>query len=105
MAKPTQIEFHEDPGHTIEFEENSEVKAGKKKKLTVRVTSGDNNQHRTGVLIRHFTGDPPDQARRATARIRDAGPNELLLLDLHVAVHGSWREDERFLGELDWPLS
>jgi GTP-binding protein Era len=25
-------------------------------------------------------------------------------LDLHVAVHESWREDERFLGELDWPL-
>lgn len=39
----------------------------------------------TNVLIRHFTGDPPEQARRATARIRDAGPNELLLLDLHVA--------------------
>ncbi len=28
-----------------------------------------------------------------------------VFLDLHVAVHGSWREDERFLGELDWPLS
>ena len=27
-----------------------------------------------------------------------------VFLDLHVAVHGSWREDERFLGELDWPL-
>jgi GTP-binding protein Era len=27
-----------------------------------------------------------------------------LYLDLHVAVHESWREDERFLGELDWPL-
>jgi GTPase len=25
-------------------------------------------------------------------------------LDLHVRVHESWREDERFLGELDWPL-
>ena len=25
-------------------------------------------------------------------------------LDLHVAVHERWREDERFLGELDWPL-
>lgn len=25
-------------------------------------------------------------------------------LDLHVAVHDRWREDERFLGELDWPL-
>jgi predicted nucleic-acid-binding protein len=39
----------------------------------------------TDVLIRHFTGDPPDQAARATARIGKAGPNELLLLDLHVA--------------------
>ncbi len=28
-----------------------------------------------------------------------------VFLDLHVAVHASWREDERFLGELDWPLS
>ena len=25
-------------------------------------------------------------------------------LDLHVAVHERWREDERFLGELDWSL-
>jgi predicted nucleic-acid-binding protein len=39
----------------------------------------------TNVLIRHFTGDPPEQARRATARIRQATPNELLLLDMHVA--------------------
>jgi GTPase len=27
-----------------------------------------------------------------------------IFLDLHVAVHERWREDERFLGELDWPL-
>jgi GTP-binding protein Era len=27
-----------------------------------------------------------------------------VFLDLHVAVHQSWREDERFLGELEWPL-
>lgn len=27
-----------------------------------------------------------------------------VFLDLHVAVHDKWREDERFLGELDWPL-
>ena len=26
-------------------------------------------------------------------------------LDLHVAVHEGWREDERFLGELEWPLA
>ena len=28
-----------------------------------------------------------------------------VFLDLHVAVHGDWREDERFLGDLDWPLA
>lgn len=28
-----------------------------------------------------------------------------VFLDLHVAVHSQWREDERFLGELEWPLS
>jgi GTPase len=27
-----------------------------------------------------------------------------IYLDLHVAVHQQWREDERFLGELEWPL-
>jgi GTPase len=27
-----------------------------------------------------------------------------VFLDLHVAVHAQWREDERFLGELEWPL-
>lgn len=27
-----------------------------------------------------------------------------VFLDIHIAVHESWREDERFLGELDWPL-
>src|SRR5690606_18480031 len=25
-------------------------------------------------------------------------------LDLHVAVRELWREDERFLGDLEWPL-
>jgi GTP-binding protein Era len=27
-----------------------------------------------------------------------------VFLDLHVAVHESWRDDQRFLGELEWPL-
>jgi predicted nucleic acid-binding protein len=37
----------------------------------------------TNVLIRHLTGDPPDQARHATAFLADA--DELLLPDLIVA--------------------
>lgn len=27
-----------------------------------------------------------------------------VFIDTHVAVHSQWREDERFLGELEWPL-
>ena len=27
-----------------------------------------------------------------------------VFLDLHVAVHERWRDDPRFLGELEWPL-
>lgn len=27
-----------------------------------------------------------------------------VFLDLHVSVHERWREDDRFLGELEWPL-
>jgi GTPase len=27
-----------------------------------------------------------------------------VFLDLHVSAHPGWREDERFLGELEWPL-
>lgn len=37
----------------------------------------------TNVLIRHLTGDPPGQARRATAFLEEA--DELLLPDLIVA--------------------
>jgi predicted nucleic-acid-binding protein len=59
----------------------------------------------TNVLIRHFTGDPPDQARRATTRIHDAGRNDLLLLDLHVAecvyvLEGPYRQSKAEIAEL-----
>ncbi len=37
----------------------------------------------TNVLIRHLTGDPPTQARRATAML--AGRHELILTDLVMA--------------------
>jgi predicted nucleic-acid-binding protein len=37
----------------------------------------------TNVLIRHLTGDPPEQARRATAML--AAPGQLLLADLILA--------------------
>ncbi len=37
----------------------------------------------SNVLIRHLTGDPPDQAERATAFLREA--EELVLVDLVVA--------------------
>lgn len=37
----------------------------------------------TNILVRHFTGDPPDQARRARAFLGAA--DELLLSDLIVA--------------------
>lgn len=39
----------------------------------------------TNVIIRHLTGDPPAQARRATAFLRDADRGSLLLADLIVA--------------------
>ena len=37
----------------------------------------------TNILIRHLTGDPPSQARRATAFLRDA--DEVILTDLILA--------------------
>jgi predicted nucleic acid-binding protein len=37
----------------------------------------------TNILIRHLTGDPPEQAARATAAL--AGPGPLLLTDLILA--------------------
>jgi len=39
----------------------------------------------TNVLVRHFTGAPPEPARRATAFLRAAAPGELLFLDLVAA--------------------
>lgn len=52
-------------------------------------TGGESDEARlsalldTNVLIRFFTGDPPDQARRATAFL--AASDDLLLPDLVVA--------------------
>ena len=37
----------------------------------------------TNIIVRHLTGDPPGQARRATAFL--AGDNELVLADLMFA--------------------
>jgi predicted nucleic acid-binding protein len=37
----------------------------------------------SNILVRHLTGDPPEQAARATAFLRDA--EELLLVDLVAA--------------------
>ena len=59
----------------------------------------------TNVLIRHFTGDPADEAVRATARIQGATPGELLLLDLHVAecvyvLEGPYRQTRAEVIEL-----
>lgn len=59
----------------------------------------------TNILIRHFTGDPPDQAKRATARIREAGPNDLFLLDVHVAecvlvLEGPYRQSKAEIAEV-----
>jgi predicted nucleic acid-binding protein len=39
----------------------------------------------TNVLVRHFTGEPLDQAQRATAFLRAALPEEILLVDLVAA--------------------
>ncbi len=51
----------------------------------------------TNILVRHFTGDPPDQAARATRFLATA--DELLLADLVVAevvyVLESYYEVER----------
>jgi predicted nucleic acid-binding protein len=48
---------------------------------------GDGSQVRalldTNILIRHLTGDPPSQAKRATAFLR--GSHELILTDLVLA--------------------
>jgi hypothetical protein len=36
--------------------------------------------------------------------IRLALAGAKVFLDLHAAMREGWREDERFLGELEWPL-
>jgi predicted nucleic-acid-binding protein len=51
----------------------------------------------TNILVRHLTGDPPAQARRATELLR--GANQLILTDLVLAeliyVLGSFYERPR----------
>lgn len=59
----------------------------------------------TNVVIRHFTGDPPAQARRATAYLKAAAAEELTLLDLHVAecvyvLEGPYRQRRSDVGRL-----
>lgn len=59
----------------------------------------------TNVLIRHFTADPPAQARRATAHLKAAPAEELTLLDLHVAecvyvLEGPYRQRRSDVGRL-----
>jgi predicted nucleic-acid-binding protein len=59
----------------------------------------------TNVLIRHLTQDPPEQASRATARLRDARRNDLLLLDVHVAecvfvLEGPYGQSKSEIAEL-----
>ena len=51
---------------------------------------------RQGAMIRRIG----TEARQDLERILGTK----VYLDLHVAVHQGWREDERFLGELEWPL-
>jgi predicted nucleic-acid-binding protein len=59
----------------------------------------------SNLLIRHFTGDPPDQAARATRFVRDAAANDLLLLDVHVAecvyvLEGPYRQGRDHVAQL-----
>ncbi len=39
----------------------------------------------TNILVRYFTGEPEDQAKRATTFLSSAAPRELLLVDLVAA--------------------
>ncbi len=39
----------------------------------------------TNVLVRHFSGSPPDQAAAATALLKSSAPRDLFLTDVHVA--------------------
>src|SRR5262245_2639265 len=54
MPKPTNLEVLETvAGASLEFEDSSEFKPGKKKTITARVSHGAGNR-RSGVLVRHF---------------------------------------------------
>lgn len=39
----------------------------------------------TNILVRYFTGEPEDQAQRATTFLSSAAPRDLLLVDLVAA--------------------
>jgi GTP-binding protein Era len=51
---------------------------------------------RQGSMIKRI-GTEARQELEATLGVK-------VFVDLHVSVHQGWREDERFLGDLEWPL-
>lgn len=81
MARPTKIGFFEGPqvnaNATNDLEENTEVRIGRKKQITVRVNSGDPAAgQQTGLLIRYF------------ARV-DGIPVATFVLFSNVSVNGA----------------
>jgi predicted nucleic acid-binding protein len=61
----------------------------------------------SNILVRHLTGDPPDQARRATAFLSSA--EDLVLVDLVVAelvyvLESVYEVDRERVAELLWAV-